>query len=637
MRSREGHPWGDETARSPRVTRRAFLGAGAALGAGVVGAPSSASIVRALRTRAAGSDIGAIEHVVFLMQENRSFDHYFGSYRGVRGFDDRPGGRLGPFAQPFAANTTRPPLGVQLPLHLSTADGQNARVKDLNHDWLAQHLSWNGGRMDGFVSAHQRADIDSPDYGLFTMGYYTRADLPFHYALADAYTIGDHYHCSVLGPTDPNRVMMVSGTIDPAGRHGGPVITTSAGPQTNFTLDWVTVPELLQDRGVTWKTYTAPGQGYSAGDSGAVAGDAILQYFQAYQDPSTPLYANAFTPAYPADFIHDVASNALPAVSWIIPPVGYDEHPPLSANTGAWLIDQVLRTLAANPTVWSKTVLFITWDENDGYFDHVPPPTPPPGTPGEYLTQRPLSGAAQSVAGPVGLGFRVPLLVVSPFSAGGWVCSEVFDHTSQIRFLEERFAIRCPNISAWRRSVTGDLTSTLAATSGTRLPSLPTTTSWSSQVGTTVGTSPPLPAGPGVLSLPPRQSMPRQESGSARRVPVVGGPVWVNLGPFPEGSATVTSALRAQVGALVDALVVNGDRRVTLTGFSDDRPSPARAAALSRARAGAVAALVRSGLSRRGRSDLAVVTAARGLGEPLASNATAAGRALNRRVLAQGS
>ena len=163
-------------------------------------------------------------------------------------------------------------------------------------------------------------------------------------------------------------------------------------------------------------------------------------------------------------------------MSWITPPNGYDEHPPSAPALGMWLSHNVIRTLVSNPRVWAKTVLFIMYDENDGFFDHVAPPTAPPGTPGEYLTTHPLPSHADGITGPIGLGFRVPILVISPFSRGGYVCSDTFDHTSQMRFLETRFGVRAPNISALRRSVTGDLTSTLHVTSpDTSVPNLPAT------------------------------------------------------------------------------------------------------------------------------------------------------------------
>lgn len=621
-------------------SRRGLLRGGAAVGGALaLGPPSLDTISAARRTRAAGSDIGAIEHVVFLMQENRSFDHYFGAYKGVRGFNDRVGGTLGAFAQPYPENRTRAPSGVQLPFRLNTEGGQNGRFHDLSHDWLGQHLSWNHGAMDGFVRTHLRADMDGPDYGLLTMGYYTRADLPYHYALADAYTLCDNYHCSVFGPTDPNRIMALSGSIDPSGSHGGPIVTTSSSNDTNFSLTWVTVPELLHEAGVSWKTYTTPGQGYTAQNPNVTVGDATLQYFRAFRNPSTALYANAFTPAYPSDFVSDVATGALPAVSWIVPPEGFDEHPPSPSDVGAWFIDQVLRTLISNPAVWAKTVLFVTWDENDGLFDHVAPPTPPPGTAGEYLTQRPLTGAAQGVVGPIGLGFRVPMLVVSPFSAGGWVCSEIFDHTSQIRFLETRFGIRTPMISAWRRQTVGDLTSSLGATANVATPSLPATSRWSSQTETVDGTSPPVtpsPGGPTLYDFPSRQTMPTQESGAVRRVSLHGAPLWATLGPFAEGSTALTGSLPAQVTELAATIVANGNTNVHLVGYSDDVPSLAAGTALSRRRASRVASALRRELARLGHRSVTVSSTGAGSARPLAPNTTAAGRAANRRVLATG-
>ena len=172
----------------------------------------------------------------------------------------------------------------------------------------------------------------------------------------------------------------------------------------------------------------------------------------------------------------DIKAGTLPSVSWIIPPLGYDEHPSSPPALGEWFTSQVLSALVANPEVWSKTVLFHMYDENDGFFDHVPPPVAPSGTPGEYVTVSPLPDDAGGAAGPVGMGFRVPMLVLSPFSRGGHVVSDVFDHTSQLRFLEERFGVTAPNISSWRRHTAGDLTSTLhPRRSDATMPTLPST------------------------------------------------------------------------------------------------------------------------------------------------------------------
>jgi phospholipase C len=297
------------------------------------------------------------------------------------------------------------------------------------------------------------------------MGYYTRSDLPFYYALADEFTLCDHYFCSVLGPSDPNQHYSVSGTIDPDGLAGGPVPTNASDVQavlpskvaTNAALySWTTMPERLQAQGVSWKAYTQ-----SADLGAASTTDNVFLRYKAFSDPTSALYRNAFLSSYPHDFVADVEAGTLPQVSWVYAPNTKDEHPPNPANAGEQVTGRVLRTLFANPKVWAQTVVFLTYDENGGFFDHVPPPTAPPGTPGEYLTTSPLPVGAGTIAGPIGFGFRVPLLVMSPFSRGGRISSDVSDHTSLLRFLETRFGVEVPNLSAWRRQTASDLTGTL--------------------------------------------------------------------------------------------------------------------------------------------------------------------------------
>jgi phospholipase C len=471
------------TTHTPRFDRRTLLaGALATGGAAVLAAAgrgdtarAGAAIARAAAaTKPAGSDLGAIEHVIFFMQENRSFDHYYGTYPGVRGFNDHPKGSLGAFAQDWPGGRDR----TLLPFHLDSSQTIGEATKDLSHSWQAEHLSRGNGTNDAFVRTHVQADFEGPEHGVLTMGYYERADLPFYYALADAFTIGDNYHCSVLGPTHPNRLMALSGTVDPTGQAGGPVLETSGSPDVIYSARWDTMPEVLEDAGVSWKVYNPTGTIYEPAffEQHGLLSDAILPYFAQYKSPSSALYQKAFLPQYPSDFAADVASGQLPAVSWIIPPAGYDEHPSAPPALGEWFTSQVLATLTSNPEVWSKTVMFHMYDENDGFFDHVPPPVPPAGTKGEFLTQRTLPSDANGIRGPVGMSFRVPLLVISPFSRGGHVASQVFDHTSQLRFLEERFGVRAPNISAWRRKTAGDLTSTLRpGHADSSVPALPST------------------------------------------------------------------------------------------------------------------------------------------------------------------
>jgi phospholipase C len=238
------------------------------------------------------------------------------------------------------------------------------------------------------------------------------------------------------------------------------------------------MPEVLEDAGVSWKVYNPTGTIYEPAsfEKYGLLSDAILPYFSQYQNPSSALYQKAFLPQFPNDFVSDIQAGTLPSVSWIMPPLGYDEHPSSPPALGEWFTSQVLSALVANPEVWSKTVLFHMYDENDGFFDHVPPPVAPQGTAGEYVTVSPLPDDADGTAGPVGMGFRVPMLVLSPFSRGGHVASQVFDHTSQLRFLEERFGVTAPNISSWRRHTAGDLTSTLhPRRSDPSVPKLPST------------------------------------------------------------------------------------------------------------------------------------------------------------------
>jgi phospholipase C len=198
--------------------------------------------------------------------------------------------------------------------------------------------------------------------------------------------------------------------------------------------------------------------------------------------------------------------------------VGSD-HPPAPALFGENTLSAIITALSANPAAWAKTVLFVTYDENGGFFDHVAPITPPPGTPGEYITAPavpdPTVIGNPPINGPIGLGFRVPMLIVSPFSRGGFVSSDVFDHTSVLRFLETRFGAEVPNLSAWRRQAVGDMTSAFNFTKpDASIPNLPSTVAALSSAitqceGNLAGFTP--------VQVPATQAMPTQETGTASR------------------------------------------------------------------------------------------------------------------------
>jgi phospholipase C len=207
------------------------------------------------------------------------------------------------------------------------------------------------------------------------------------------------------------------------------------------------MPEQLNRRGISSKVYTGTPLGFF---------DNVLTYFKQYAK-GTKLYNQCVAPTMD-DFQADLDSGRLPQVSWLVLSVEESEHPGISnPNVGEAGTRGVVESIVSSKS-WKNTALFITYDENGGFFDHVTPPTPPKGTAGEYLTVAKLPDAAEGIRGPVGLGFRVPAIVVSPFSRGGLVCSDTFDHTSMLRFVETRFGAKVPNLSAWRRRTTGDMT-----------------------------------------------------------------------------------------------------------------------------------------------------------------------------------
>ena len=366
--------------------------------------------------------------------------------------------------------------------------------------------------MDGFVSS--RLPIDAND-AVLTMSYYTREDLPYYYAVADAFTICDNYFCSVMGPTDPNRLYTMAASIDPDGKNGGPLLETLGVNRSSFfgKLTYTTMPEQLQARGISWKVYSPP----DANILNNILSDNVLSYFKNFQNTASPLYQNAFVPQFPVDFVKDALSGNLPQVSWVLASLVDSDHPPSPSIFGEATLSGILTALMANPAQWAKTALFVTYDENGGFFDHVPPVTAPPGTPGEYITAPavpdPTVIGSPAITGPIGLGFRVPMLILSPFSRGGFVSSDLFDHTSILRFLETRFGAEVPNLSAWRRAAVGDMTSAFNFKSPNQsIPNLPATLPAIQQIidectANLAGTTP--------YPVPDPQSLPSQETGTA--------------------------------------------------------------------------------------------------------------------------
>jgi phospholipase C len=463
------------------TNRRQILGLSAAVAGGIAADLFPAAIRRALAIPAHQEtrSIRDVKHVVILMMENRGFDHYFGTLRGVRGFGDR---------HPVPLESGKPVWFQSdgsheiAPYHLDTATTSALRVPGTPHAFNNAQAAWNQGKF-GFWPKYKTQ---------YAMGHYRRADIPYQFALAEAFTLCDAYHCSITTGTDPNRIAFWSGTnADPRARAKGQNCTdadsepdnlrcwvTGALPEPGYTyagssFTWPTIPDVLEKAGVSWRIYQDPNDNWT----GAMHGGLAFESFRTAR-PGSPLYEKGMRHWSLEQLAEDARNGALPQVSWVLPPELMSEHPgPSSPAQGAEFAAQVLNALTANPESWSRTVLFQCFDENDGMFDHVPPPAPPSynadgslaggatlDLKGEYfsdperkhlLPEDQISGTVR----PWGLGPRVPMYVISPWSKGGWVNSQTFDHTSVAQFLEKRFDVAVPGIGAWHRAVCGDLTS----------------------------------------------------------------------------------------------------------------------------------------------------------------------------------
>lgn len=433
-----------------------------------------------------------VDHIIVHMQENRSFDHYFGMLRGVRGFGDPrplrlPGGRT-VWAQPSTEHSD----GFVLPYHGNSKTSRSFYVDGAEQSHQENLWIFNRGRYDRWGHTRELKQ---------RMLHYDASDLPFYYALAEAFTVCDAYHCSTMTQTYPNRLHLFTGcngggTVggDPEMSNYGEDETPSADMREDKKLrenayNWTTYAERLEAAGVSWKVY----QEYDN------FGDNLLSVFPAFRPcaPGSPLYrrGRAWVSEHKdgpdrtrsdgeqlvAAFRDDIANRRLPQISWIVTAAALSEHPKAEPSTGEHVTAELIKALVDHPEVFSRTLLILNFDEAGGFFDHVPPPVPPVGNYRGHSTI-PLDGESKDYRGgasvkvgganPIGLGIRTPTLLISPWSRGGFVCSQLFDHTSVIRLMEKRFGVREPNISQWRRSVTGDLTAAFDFSAATGAPPL---------------------------------------------------------------------------------------------------------------------------------------------------------------------
>lgn len=510
-------------------TRRSFLKFVAML-SGAAGAsaliPDSIRRAYAIEPQPGSSYLDA-EHIVILMQENRSFDHCLGTLRGVRGFNDPRAIRLSNGNSVFVQNDAAG--NSYAPWRLDIHDTRITWMGSIPHSRHSQVDAWNEGEHDGWIEA-KRSHVAEYAHLPLTMGYYSREDLPFYYALADAFTVCDQNYCSVMTSTTPNRSCFWTGTIRDQQRVDSKVYIRNDEIERGG-MTWKTYPERLQEAGIHWKSYQnelthAEGldeeqtawlsnfgcnslENFSAYHVEAHGGAGKARYHEltaqerALHDAA--FVTNAGDPRYrslenlafedgatqqtmsvPAgdilyQFRKDVNEGQLATISWLTAPEKFSDHP-TSPWYGAWYVSEVMDILTKNPAIWQKTIFILTYDENDGYFDHAPsyvaadPKRPETGGASAridtgleytYVEDELAQGVSKKDArsGPIGLGFRVPLIIASPWSRGGWVNSQLFDHTSKLMFLEQFVQnkygkpVKEENISAWRRCITGDLTS----------------------------------------------------------------------------------------------------------------------------------------------------------------------------------
>lgn len=561
--------------KNPRrdfIKKAAFLSGSAALAH-----MFPATIQKALAIDPAeGSTFYDAEHVVFLMQENRSFDHLYGMMKGVRGFNDPrvidlPNGNKAWLQSNKKGQT-------YAPFRLNTSDSKIPWMGSTPHGWADQVDARNKGKYDEWLNVKKSNNKEYADIPL-TMGYCDRSDFPFYYSLADAFTVCDQNFCSSITGTHPNRWYWMTGTVREENKVAAKAHVWNISDYNKPTLNWKTFPERLEEMGIAWRIYQnelTMGYGLSGEESSWLSnfGTNVMEYFENYNvrlhpsaianlrerrkvalneieriglnptneaderrllaaqkvldmiESSQNLYTKenferlsprekalnnrAFTvnsgdPDFhnltsltyddegierelkvpKGDTLHqfreDVRNNKLPTVSWLMTPANFSDHPG-RPWFGSWYVNEVMEILLENPEIWKKTIFILTYDENDGFFDHVPPYA----VPDPYKTN---SGKVSANIDPkmdwalrnqqtnpsamddriressIGLGYRVPMVIASPWSRGGYVNSELFDHTSSIQFLENFLSkkfnkkIHEDNITEWRRSICGDLTS----------------------------------------------------------------------------------------------------------------------------------------------------------------------------------
>ncbi len=343
--------------------------------------------------------LNKVKHIVWIIQENRSFDNYFGTFPGADGLP--PG-----TCSPVLPGSKRCIAPFHMPKDMPSCD--------LAHRWVIAHAAYDHGAMDGFVWAE-----GTP----FTMGYYDQRDIPNYWAYAKHFTLCDRFFSSLLGPSGPNHLFTV------AAQSGGVINNEFSIEEIDDFLDttggysFPTMVNLFTQAKVSWKYYVEtkpvnriPGQQNTFGNADPKRYSLWnpLPGFKAIRDnPADMAHLVSLD-----EYFQDLRAGTLPEVSWIIPLFVDSEHPSEPPWEGMWYVTRLLNALMKS-SAWKDTVVFLTWDDYGGFYDHVPPP----------------------VVDAYGYGPRVPTIVISPFAKPGYISHQTYDFTSMLRFIELRFGL----------------------------------------------------------------------------------------------------------------------------------------------------------------------------------------------------
>jgi phospholipase C len=334
-----------------------------------------------------------IKHLVVIMQENHSFDNYFGTYPGADGY---------PAGLKMPVDPKNPEQGYVEPWHLA-----NSTITDLSHSASTFKEQMNGGKMDGFVSALNRRNQD----GRIAMGYYDGSDIPYYWNLADNYVLFDKFFSSAKDGSFANHMYWVAG-IPPVAEKGQQLSEKLKNVPTIF--------DRLQASGVSWKFYV---QNYDPTityrDLGTVGNRAsqvvwvpLLNFDRFLDDPKLSSHIVDLS-----EYYKDARAGTLPAVAYIIPS-GASEHPPQNPASGQRFVKTLIQELMRS-SAWSSSAFMLMYDDWGGWYDHVAPPE----------------------VDDYGYGPRVPALLVSPYARKGFIDSSVLDFTSVLKFIEENWGV----------------------------------------------------------------------------------------------------------------------------------------------------------------------------------------------------